>query len=72
MSKRRSQAIDLVEENMLDGVRNRVSREYEKVIRMRMPSARTTTASILGFRGGAGTVGRGLDWEVRCPWGCSY
>jgi len=43
----------------LDGVRIHVSR-----IRTRMPSATTTTASVLGSRGAVGTAGRGLDSEV--------
>jgi hypothetical protein len=60
---------DLVEGNTVDGVRTHVSRACEKGIRMKMPSARTTTASVLGSRGAVGTAGRGLDWEweVRYP-----
>ena len=61
MSKRRSQAIDLVEENTLNGRRTNVSREYGKVIRIRMPSTKTMTVSILGSRGAVGTAGRGAE-----------
>ena len=54
----------------LDGVRTHVSRGCEKGIRTRMPSARTTTASVLGSRSTVGrSAGRGLGWEVRYPSG---
>ena len=43
-----------------------------KGMRMGMPSAKTTTASVLGSRGAVGTTVRGLDSEARYPWGCSY
>ena len=60
MKEARSGDYDLVEENM-DGVWTHVSRACEKGIRMKMPSTRTTTASVLGSRGAVGRTGRGLD-----------
>jgi len=54
----------------LDGVRTHVSRGCEKGIRTRKPSARTTTASVLGSRSAVGrSAGRGLGWEVSYPSG---
>ena len=43
----------------MDGVRTHVSRGCEKVIKMKMPSARTTAASVPGSRSAVGTAGRG-------------
>ena len=72
MSKRWSHAIDLVEKNTLYGVQTNISWEYERMIRMRMPSVRRMTASILGSRGAVGTAGRGLNREVHCLWGWTF
>ena len=45
-----------------------------KGMKMRVPSVKTMTASVLGSRGAVGTTVRGLDSEseARYPWGCSY
>ena len=52
----------------LDGAQTHISRGCEKGIRTRMPSATTTTASVLGSRGAVGrSAGRRLGWEVRRP-----
>ena len=64
MKEARSGGDDLVEENM-DGVWTHISRACEKGIRMKMPSTRMTTASVLVSRGVVGTTGRGPDWEVQ-------
>ena len=63
----RSSDYDLAEEN---AVQKHVFRACEKGIKMKMPFARTTVASFLGFCGAVGTAGTGLDWDVRCR--CSY
>jgi hypothetical protein len=54
----------------VDGVRTHVSRAYvsrgcKKGMRMRMPSAKTTTASVFGSRGAVRTAVRGLDSEAQ-------
>ena len=64
MTEYESGDYDLAEENMVDGVRTHASRACEKGIKMRMPSARTTTASVLGSCGAVGTAGTGLGWEL--------
>jgi hypothetical protein len=53
----RSSYFDLAEGNTVDEVRTVVSRASEKGIRMKMPIARTTGASVIGSRGvvGGGT-----------------
>jgi len=65
----RSGDYGLVEGNTVDGVRTHVSRGCEKGIKMKMPSARTTAASVPGSCGAVGTAGRGVgwEWEVRYP-----
>ena len=45
---------DSAEGNTVDGVRTHVSRASEKGIRMKMPIAKTTAASVIGFRGVVG------------------
>jgi hypothetical protein len=64
----RSDDYDLVEGNTVDGVRTHGSQACEKGIGMKVPSERTTTASVLGPRGIVRRAGRGLDWEAtgRC------
>jgi len=58
---------DLGEGNMLDVVWIRVSRVWEKLIRMMMPFALATTiASIPDYRGAVRTADGGwVDWEFR-------
>jgi hypothetical protein len=62
----RSGDYDLSEGRTVDGVRSHASRACERG--MRMPFARTRTASVLGSRGAVETAGKGRDWEVRYPW----
>jgi len=57
---------DLGEGNMWDVVRIRVSRVYEKVIKMMMPFALATTiASVLDHRDTVKTADGGVGWEFR-------
>ena len=60
MKEAKSGDCGLVEEN---GVRTHVSRGCEKGTTMKMPSARTTTACVPGYRGAVETAGRELGWE---------
>lgn len=49
--------------NTRDGVQKYVSRACEKGIRIRMPSERTTTTSVIGSCGVVRTTCRKLDWD---------
>ena len=56
MCKRKGQAITIL------WMGSGLSREREKRIRMKMPSARTTAAAVVSSRGAV--AGRGLGWDV--------